>query len=73
MLLKCAIEMKLPWLSDFECGMVVGARCAGVSISEAVQAAVGVGVVMVWGGIFSWHTLGPLVGKPIENGLQTTY
>ncbi len=29
----------------------------------------GVGGVMVWG-IFSWHTLGPLV--PIEHGLNTT-
>ncbi len=72
-------------LSDFERGMVVCARQAGLSIwiwiwlkvhesmdpsclVSTVQAG-GVGGVMVWG-IFSWHTLGPLV--PIEHRLYST-
>ncbi len=71
-------------LSDFERGMVVCARRAGLSIwiwichkvhesmdpsclVSTVQA--GGGGVIVWG-IFSWHTLGPLV--PIEHRLYAT-
>ncbi len=58
-------------LSDFECGMVVGARGAGLSISKTADL-LGFShttMVMVWG-IFSWHTLCPLV--PIEHRLNTT-
>ncbi len=62
-------------LSDFERGMVVGARRAGLSISKTAEFSCLVatvqagGSVMVWE-IFSWHTLGPLV--PIEHRLNAT-
>lgn len=64
-------------LSDFKRSLVVGARRAGLSLSETADllgftefgvknmkssVQVGVDLVMVWyGGTFSWPTLGPSV------------
>ncbi len=56
-------------LSDFERGMIVGARPSWIHPALYQRFRLVVVVLMVWG-IFSWHTLGPLV--PIEHRLNAT-
>lgn len=86
-MLKLSIRMgKKRDLSVFERSLVVGARWAGLSLSESADllgftgfgvknmkssVQVGADLVMVWyGGTFSWPTLGPLV--PTEHWLNAT-